>query len=71
VGTKDYWAKFEDGDSMAIIAEVGTEVGNAWAFTMSACQLTAMAPGDRNGQRTLDMNFKATGTDDEIVIFAH
>lgn len=71
ISSKDYWAKFEDGDSMAIVAAVGTEVGNSWDFTMAACQLTAMAPGDRNGQRTLDMNFKATGTDDEIVIFAH
>ena len=71
VATKDFFQILEDSDKIVIECSVGTVAGNIFDFTMPEVQISGLTPNDRNGIRTFDINYVATGTDNEITIFSH
>lgn len=71
IATKDFWTIFEDSEKIALTLTIGTAVGNKFTITMSNIQITNIGIGDRNGIRIYELEFLATGDDDEITIEAY
>lgn len=65
VATKDFWTIFEDSTRIALSLTIGTAVGNKFTITMDNIQITNIGIGDRNGIRIYNIEFLATGDDDE------
>jgi len=66
----DFWLYFNGGTSKALSSVLGATAGNIVTITAPACVLNAPKYGDRDGLRTMDVDFQCARSsgNDEITI---
>jgi len=73
IATEDFIGNWKSGLSMALASgTIGANQYNSYALTMPAVYYREVAPGDRDGIRTLDLTFGATestGDDEFSLVF--
>jgi len=65
ISDKDFWDLFEKSTKIAIVATIGATVGNKFDLSEPEIQITNISPGDRNGLRIYNIDYTASGDDDE------
>lgn len=70
VADEDFIGNFTSGAAMALATGTFGAAGNQFGITMPAVTYTEVAPGDRDGLRTLDLTFMAADSagDDSVSI---
>lgn len=63
VATNDWVGDWQGGQTHAISLSLGTEAGNQFALNVPAAYYKELSPGDRDGIRTYEIAFGATGDD--------
>lgn len=71
VATKDFFTIFEESSKIVMSMTIGGTIGNQFDVDFANIQLTNITPGDRNGIRIYNLDFLATGDDDEFSLLAY
>ncbi len=66
VANKDFWDIMENSEKKAMSATIGATAGNKFDISLPTVQIMNMPPGDRAGIRTYQMDYLATGDDNEF-----
>ena len=64
----DPYADWEDGNSVAVAVGIGSDAGSRVRVVMPATQYTELPYAERNGILAYNLGFRATGTDDEMML---